>query len=390
MKTVYTSFALFILLWATSCNNSEEITPTSEFVKYFVEGVAVDMVQTGDNGFAMVLTGKTDNSFLIKTSTIGIQEWRNEIADFHVKDVLNSSSDNEFVVLGDFDNFGADDISIRIIDLGGEIAAFHPDLSSIAQSRGVSDMIALQMTIDLDGSLIVVGESNDQNGLLKPFIFKVEGNVIKWIYELGKNDPGAHVHFAPSLLIDNSEVIVAYTINDALGEDAFVRVVSINQVTGAETNLSTITDFGDLIVNEMISTPSGFAFLGSRAFFSGSSQLSITLLDGNAQVIDKPVNIISSSIGSAIANTSDGGFIIAGSIREFNDNDFLLLKTDQAGIPTWEDPRVMGGESGDDISVKVLEVEDGGGYVLFGTSWIKNAKARPTLIKTNKYGLLYK
>jgi len=60
----------------------------------------------------------------------------------------------------------------------------------------------------------------------------------------------------------------------------------------------------------------------------------------------------------------------------------------QCGAPVWGDERVLGGETGDDISKKVLEVEDGDGYVIFGTSWIFT-KSRITLIKTNREGLLY-
>ncbi len=296
-------------------------------------------------------------------------------------------SGEEYVLLGDYPGIGANDISIRYVDRSGVTASYRPDLGALGATRNTSDFFAVQMTFDpTDGNLIVVGESGDINGRTKPFIFKVDGQKVSWLYELGKDDPDADVQIAHSLIMDDGAAIVAYNVHDDLSEiSAFVRIVSINMNTGQESSLSAITQLGDLFASEMIATSSGFAFTGASVFFTGSQKLHITLLDANAQITNSDVEI-DKSVGSSIANTFDGGFVIGGSIRNFNNNDFLLLKTDPDGRLEWDEERVLGGESADETS-KVLEVDNG--YLLFGTSWIENTLARPTLIKTNRSGLLY-
>lgn len=71
-----------------------------------------------------------------------------------------------------------------------------------------------------------------------------------------------------------------------------------------------------------------------------------------------------SNVGNSVRETTDGGFIIAGSTGSFGgDGDAYVVKTDASGLPQWT--HVYGG-SGIQTGVACQELSDG--YVLAGTT----------------------
>jgi hypothetical protein len=96
------------------------------------------------------------------------------------------------------------------------------------------------------------------------------------------------------------------------------------------------------------------------------------------------------SSGISLKSTSDGGFIIAGSIdSEQRGRDALLIKTDSIGLEQWSIP--LGGP-GDDIGTSVVEVNQGE-FVLAGITnsmgsgaedaWLASLKADKNLSEVN-------
>ena len=401
MKFCYTYRYLLILAVFNfqACNPDDEINLDSEFVQFYRQGTAVDMLKAGDGGFLLAAQDSDrgtplNNTLLMKVDHAGDLEWERKIDDFRVKDLLLSSLANEeYILLGDSDNADPNDLVIMHYDKSGnKTKEFKPDLGVIGQNRSTGALHAIQMTYDpSDGSTLITGGSDDINGLIKPFIFKLnQDQSIPWIYELGNEDPDANVVLNQSLVVADGRIILAFNIDPQGNSDSFIRMSSLNSSTGQEFSLNTITDRGDMVVNDIIETSFGFALTGAGPSFFSPQELRLIFLDKDAQVMENLFgNPLGFSEGNTLSPTADGGFVVAGSIRAFNNNDFVMLKMDQSGAPVWDDERVLGGETGDDISKKVLEVEDGDGYILFGTSEIFSAISRITLIKTNRDGLLY-
>ena len=90
----------------------------------------------------------------------------------------------------------------------------------------------------------------------------------------------------------------------------------------------------------------------------------------------------------AVEQTSDGGYVIAGSRYEsgVTDNaDIYLVRTDSNGAEEWN--RVYGTEGWIDNGFEVHQTDDGG-YVIAGTSYLSGTTSNPhiSLIKTDDLG----
>ena len=87
----------------------------------------------------------------------------------------------------------------------------------------------------------------------------------------------------------------------------------------------------------------------------------------------------------AVQQTSDGGYVLAGSTTSFGNghNDVWLIKTDSAGGLVWQ--RTYGGE-GYELSSDVKQTEDGGLILVGSTGSTPSVGTRVWLIKTDATG----
>ena len=87
--------------------------------------------------------------------------------------------------------------------------------------------------------------------------------------------------------------------------------------------------------------------------------------------------------GNFITQTSDGGFIITGTVEENGCDKVLLLKTDISGNLTWS--KTISSSFCEDIGYFVQQTTDGG-YIITGDIWLANEDTKMWLIKTDMNG----
>jgi len=391
---------LVLVLGSQSCFPDDTIDLSNQFIKFYNEGNAVDIVVT-DGGFVLLGQGEAD-SFLTGIDNSGNIDWSITIPSFRAKDLLLDTSANfqgEYIVLGDATDTGPVDLVIRSFGAEGEFAGdnFMLDLSAIEQIRCTEQLLASQIAFDTDGGLLVFGNSKDCNDFDKPFIIKIdENNNQQWSRELGSLDPLSNVALSKSTFdYGSGEILLVYNVDNSM-----IRVSKYNLISGNETSLSSLSQAGEnYFVSEVIETPGGFAMVGTWNTISQSQRKQIFFhqLDPQGQFIGpfrKFVGIRESSSsqgnkveGQALFRTEDGGFIILGkSERNFSKNDFFLVRTNQVGKKIWDN--FFGGDEEDESGRVILELKDNS-FLIFGTSITFNGtKARMTLMKTNSQGKL--
>ena len=112
---------------------------------------------------------------------------------------------------------------------------------------------------------------------------------------------------------------------------------------------------------------SGYIVAGSTYSFSEDSDSWVLKLDSNGNVTwQKTYGGSGGDFASSIQQTTDGGYIVAGSTYSFGASydyfDFWVLKLDSNGNVTWQ--KTYGG-SGDDVATSIQQTTDGG-YIVAG------------------------
>lgn len=136
----------------------------------------------------------------------------------------------------------------------------------------------------------------------------------------------------------------------------------------------------------LIQTPdSGFIIAGDVEFANATThQAWLIKTDSNGNTVwNQTYGGTNSDTFLSVAQTLDGGFIIAGTTKSYGEpnGDFWLLKTDSIGNHQWN--HTYGGP-GSDQALSVIQTSDQG-YVLTGYTTISN-DASMLLIKTDPEG----
>jgi protein involved in ribonucleotide reduction len=136
-------------------------------------------------------------------------------------------------------------------------------------------------------------------------------------------------------------------------------------------------------------TDGGYALAGTTdSFGAGSDDFLLVKTDasGNMQW-NKTYGGTGNDVASALVQTSDGGYALAGSTNSFGvgSDDFLLVKTDSSGNMQWNRPY---GGTGNDVASALVQTSDGG-YALAGSTNSSGAGNYDFwLVKTDASGVM--
>lgn len=123
---------------------------------------------------------------------------------------------------------------------------------------------------------------------------------------------------------------------------------------------------------------------GTRSYGAGECDVYLVKTDANGDSIwTKTYGTISHEVGMAVQQTSDSGYIIAGWNGDYPDYNIYIIKTDSLGDTLWT--RTYGGSYTYDNAWSVEQTSDGG-YIVCGTLDLGNNNSDNYLIKLDPLG----
>jgi hypothetical protein len=269
------------------------------------------------------------------------------------------SSDGGYFVAGSTQSFegGPADIYVVKLDSGGNVqwtktigGSFDDEAHSIIQSS--------------DGGYVVAGWTSSFGPGSDIYVVKLDssGNVV-WAKTIG----GSNSDYAHSIIqsSDGGYVVAGSTSSFGSGGSDFyvVKLDSSGNVQWAKTIGGSDYDAAYSIIQ---SSDGGYAVAGyTRSFGAGSEDMYVVKLDSSGNIVwTKTIGGSSWDEALSIIQSSDGGYVVAGSTRSFGAgySDFYVVKLDSGGNVQWA--KTIGGSSGDFAS-SIIQSSDGG-YVVAG------------------------
>ena len=304
------------------------------------EEFAVGAQQTSDGGF--VVSGFTGpvgfagNAWIFKTDATGNVQWQNMYGGFGCCLLpMQQTSDNGFIVAGFTDNSGMGDVQVLRLNSTG----------AVMWARTYGNPTAFDAAFSLqtmpDGGFVVAGITNGYavNGLIAGdfWVFKIDatGDIV-WQHAYGGS--GADYAISMAKTSDNGLIVAGWT----------------------------------------------------NSFGAGGNDAWLLRLDNSGGVIwQKAYGGTGDDMASTVEQTSDGGFIVAGSTNSSGagGQDAWLFKLNPKGNIVWQ--KTYGGPA-DDHAISAQQTTDGGFVVAATTSSFGNGNSDIWILKLKQDGSISK
>ncbi|OLD11308.1 MAG: hypothetical protein AUI93_04795 [Crenarchaeota archaeon 13_1_40CM_3_52_10] len=346
--------------------------------------------ETHDNGF--IVAGQTSvfgvglqNVWVLKLDHLGNVEWQNAYGGAKAESVssVQDTPDGGFIVAGDATSFGAGatDAWLLKLDENGNVQ-WQKTYGGTAIDH------ALSVGLTSDGGFIVAGTTNSFGaGFVDAWVFKVDesGNV-QWQKTYG--GPGIDHALSVGLTSDGGFIVAGTTNSFGAGfVDAWVfKVDESGNVQWQNTYGGTGEDFAASVQQ---TSDGGFIVAGTTSSFQGAPfgplngwifKLSTTgSLEWSKTYGGSSYNPLYS-----VEETSDGGFVAAGVTNLGSVNgDARVLKLDETGNVEWQ--HTYGGAS-IDVANSVRETRDDGFVVAGATESFAAGQSDAWVLKLDEQG----
>jgi hypothetical protein len=240
--------------------------------------------------------------------------------------------------------------------------------STFAKTIGGSDYDAATSIIQSsDGGYVVAGWTRSFGaGSADFYVVKLDssGNV-QWTKTIGgSNDDEAWSIIQSS---DGGYVVAGWTRSFGAGSADFyvVKLDSSGNVQWTKTIGGSSEDVAGPIIQ---SSDGGYVVAGSTRSFTEDVNIYVVKLDSSGNVVwTKTIGGSYYDWANSIIQSSDGGYVVAGGTTSFGAGsaDFYVVKLDSSGNVQWT--KTIGG-SNDDEARSIIQSSDGG-YVVAGKTW---------------------
>lgn len=251
---------------------------------------------------------------------------------------------------------------------------------------GFEDDELFGMDLTTDGGMIVAGATpHPVNGDFEILLAKLgPGGATEWIKVFGAAD--WQRAFAVRQTSDGGYVLAGE------GRPGVEKALIIK--TDANGDTLWTRAYGETLpidVRDIIEVSTGgYAIAGATSNYTNSSAVSsdayLLRLDANGDFVwHNAFGELGNDFARSVAETDDGGFIVAGQYDgSFGvGRDMLLVKTNASGTIEWE-KRYNGNNGGNETAYDVIQTLDGG-YVMAGET-DATGDEHPTLVKTDGAG----
>ena len=325
--------------------------------------------QTSDGGY--IVAGYTESFgeglwdiWILKLSFAGDIEWQWTYGGLQNEEAysIQETGDGGYIVAGYTDSFGLGNTDIWVLKLTSE-----GEIEWQRTFGGSADDWADSVQQTSDGGYIIGGSSNSfGNGEFSFLVIKIssQGNV-EWqeIYTIFVNSylrsvretsDGGYIaagHIYPSL--NNTYDFFVLKL-DSIGRIEWQRYYGGSQDDWA--NAIQETDDGGYFV-------AGY----TESFGAGNLDFWVLKLTSIGNIVwERAYGGGGDDWANSAQQTSDGGFIVAGSSDSFGAglSDFWLLKLTSSGIIEWQTPY---GDSGEEAAFSIQQTDDGG-FVVAGST----------------------
>jgi hypothetical protein len=342
--------------------------------------------QTSDGGY--IVAGVTHSFsaggydiFLIKTNASGNVQWAKTYGEISDEEAFSvqQTSDGGYIVAGVTDYFSAviGDIFLIKTDANGNIIW----AKTYGGTRGDSAYSVQQTS---DGGYIVAGWTRSFGAYwYNIFLIKTDANGnVQWAKTYGRTD--YDLAFSVQQTSDGGYIVAGVTdYFSAGGYDIFLIKTDANgNIIWAKTYGGTS---GDEAYSVQQTSDGGYIVVGhTNSFGAGYYDIFLIKTDANGNVQwAKTYGGTYSDYASSVQQTSDGGYIVAGTTRSFGAYwyNIFLIKTDANGNVQWAKTY---GETDGDEAYYVRQTSDGGYIVAGGTGSFSVEGA--LLLKTDANG----
>jgi uncharacterized delta-60 repeat protein len=331
--------------------------------------VATSIIQSSDGGY--VVAGRTrsfgagsSDFWVVKLDSAGNVVWTKTIggSDYDVATSIIQSSDGGYVVAGETSSFGAgnSDIYVVKLDSGGNVQ-WTKTIGGSYEDR-VRSIIQSS-----DGGYVVAGWTRSFGaGWEDIYVVKLDssGNVV-WTKTIG----GSSYDFAYSITqsSDGGYVVAGETSSFGAG-NSDIYVVKLDSSGNVQWTKTIGGSSNDGAVSIIQSSDGGYVVAGStESFGAGSQDIYVVKLDSSGNVVwTKTIGGSSDDVAFSITQSSDGGYVVAGRTPSFGAGsyDFYVVKLDSSGNVVWT--KTIGG-SDYDVATSIIQSSDGGYVVAGGT-----------------------
>ncbi|MCH2023263.1 MAG: hypothetical protein MK207_12360 [Saprospiraceae bacterium] len=342
--------------------------------------------QTTDGGY--IITGITlsfsngdYDVYLIKTDDNGIEQWTKTYGgtDFDDGYSVQQTTDSGYIITGFTRSFGNGDYDVYLIKM---------DVNGVEQWSktygGTGDDIGRSVQQTTDGGYIISGSTNSfGNGGSDVYLIKTDGiGMEQWTKTYGGigDDDG----YSVQQTTDGGYIIIGYTNSFGNGDyDVYLIKMDDNGIEQwSKTYGGTGFDDGYSVQQTI---DGGYIITGHTNSLGNAFEVYLIKTDGNGvKQWSKIYGGTDNDGGTSVQQTTDGGYIITGSVNTLgNGYEVYLLKTDGNGVEEWS--KAFGG-TGDDIGKSVQQTTDDG-YIITGyTNSFVNGDYDLYLIKTDSNG----